>query len=394
MPLASGSKVTLAYIAESTRGTTPGSGTPSTLRSTGRNVNLTKNALESAEVRSTGLTADVRHGFNSIEGSIGFQLSLVDYDDLMEWALRGTWTTVTITSTTTLDLVTGSGDFTLTRAAGSWVTDDVRPGDFITLSGFSNSGNNANWRVTNVTATVLTCYDGDGAATTEGPVGATATWPGQRIDLANALTTWSLERIFDYGGGTKQYQLFTGVACNSLQFSVSPEAIITGTANVLGIAGGSMSGTTSLPGTPGAPSANAPFAAFDGSLFEAGTPIAVITGIDFSVNNNRSVEPVVGSKFTPDIFDGTNRVTGTVTAFLEDTNTLYNKFVNETESEIYLDFQTADGSQWLNFVFPRVKYNGASIDPPQNGAVPQSMPFEALEDDTYATSLWVQRSNT
>jgi hypothetical protein len=390
MALASGSQAVLAYIKESTRGTTPGTGTPSFLRATSRNVNLSKNTLESSEVRSTGQRADVRHGFRQIDGSIGFQLSLTDFDDLFEWAMRDTWGAVTISSTGNLTITTGSGDFTLTRTTGSWVTDTVRPGDFITLSGFSTGANNATWRVTAVTATDLTLYDGAGDAVNEGPTGATAAYPGKRIDLGNTLTTWSIERQFL---DITQYQLFAGVACNSLGLSISPEAIVTGTASVLGMTGGDIVGTTGLPNTPSAASSNEPFAAFDGTLFEAGSPIALVTSMDFTANHNRSLEPVVGATGSPDVFDGTTAVTGTVTAFLEDTSGLYTKFANETESSIYLDLQSPDGTQWLNFVFPRVKYQSADIDPPQNGAVPQSMAFEALEDATYQTSFWVQRSN-
>ena len=68
-----------------------------------------------------------------------------------------------------------------------------------------------------------------------------------------------------------------------------------------------------------------------------------------------------------------------LTAFLDDTYGIYDKYEGETESSLWVTLESADASEWIQIVMPRVKFNGADIDPPQSGAVPVPTPYEALE---------------
>jgi hypothetical protein len=62
---------------------------------------------------------------------------------------------------------------TITRDSGSWVTDGFAIGDLVTLANAENSANNASWRITGVTATVLTIGAGGLTANADD---TTATW--------------------------------------------------------------------------------------------------------------------------------------------------------------------------------------------------------------------------
>ena len=73
MAIASGASVGLSYVAEVTRGTTPGGPTMLELRSTSRNINATRRPLQSAERRSNRQIQDFRHGFKEVTGGIGFE---------------------------------------------------------------------------------------------------------------------------------------------------------------------------------------------------------------------------------------------------------------------------------------------------------------------------------
>src|ERR1700743_1656332 len=126
MATASGNRVQLCYAAETTHGTTPGSPTWKTLRSTTRNVNLKKNILESAEGRPDRNRKDVRHGFQQINGTVGMEFSLSAYDDFLASLLGGTWTAVTVSGSPNFSVTTASK---FTRSAGSWITDGFLPGD-------------------------------------------------------------------------------------------------------------------------------------------------------------------------------------------------------------------------------------------------------------------------
>jgi hypothetical protein len=347
----------------------------SPLRATARSINLEKAALESAEVDPDGQENDVRHGFNRVVGSPGYQLGMVDFDDMIEFAFGGTYQTV-VTTGTPNQAVDGSAK-TFTRDGGSNITDGFRPGDIIRTSGFSNTGNNGDFRVTTVTALVLTVLDPLAVMVTEGSASSrTVLLPGRRIDVSPTLLSYMVERAFS---GVNQYQPFNGCATDQITLNVSPEGIIGGTINILGMSAGAMAVNSAGVAAVAANSGSSPFAAFDGSVYEGGALVAVVTSLEWTLARNRSLSPVVGSKFSPDVFEGTAKGNGTSTFFFESA-TQFNKFVNETESSIWFDL--VDPSNPLNFhniVYPRVKYMGGPMDPPQEGPVPLEMPFRTLK---------------
>lgn len=360
-----------------------------TMRVTSKAVNLEAEELESEEVDvDTRQISDVRQGFNRIVGSPGFQFSRLDFDDLIEIAQGGDWTEPT--PVTGINLGITSGTKILDRATGSWVTDGYRPGDIIEVAGFANGANNRNWRVLVVSTLNLTLYDPTSAIITEAAgAGRTVSLKGKRIDVGLTLETMYVERQFL---SVTKYQKFNGVAINELSFSVVPRSIVTGTLGLLGMSSPAFANSSGSTLAPLAKSSASPYSAFVGNLLEGGSLIAVVTGLEWNMNNNRTLEAVVGSKFSPDVFEGDARIDGTLTAFFEN-DALFEKFRLETESTIFLELSDPDGTNFASIVFPRVKYNNAGMDPPQRGPVPQNIPFKALLHSTYLTSMWVQMSH-
>lgn len=363
------------------------------LRGTTRALNLEKATLESDEVRSDLQVADVRHGFNRVVGSPGFELSSQSYDDLLEVMFGGTWTAVTTVSGVNISADTSTKKFT--RASGSFVTDGYRPGDIVRVTGFSNA-NDADWQVTAVSATELTVSDPDGVmVTVSSGSGRTIAYPGKRLDLGTNLKTLTIERAF---AGVGKYQAFRGCALTRLALGIRPEAIVSGTFDILGMIAAAMSGS-SISGTTASPRlTTTPLASFEGSIYEGGSVAAVVTGLDVDLNANRSLAAVIGSKYSPDVYQGRIEAGGTLVAFFED-ETMLNKFVNETESSIYVKLEDpAAPTTFISLVIPRVKYTGAMIDPPQVGPLPLQMPFRALVPTSTpatgaASCITIQRSN-
>lgn len=368
------------------------------IRATARAVNLEKNILESAEVRADRQKSDVRHGFNRVVGSPGFELSLQSFDELLELMLGRAWVAVTAVSGVNIGINTGTK--IIDRASGSFITDGYRKGDIVRTTGFANSANNADWMVLTVAALQLTVADPDGVIVTEAAAGArTVTYPGKRLDVGTVLSTMTVERAF---AGIVQYQVFKGVCVNQGSISVRPEAIVGGTMTLLGMSASPLSGTPISAVDPFPRPITTPFAAFDGKMFEGTGLIAVATSVDLAFANNRALAPVIGSKFSPDVFEGTVDLTGTLTALFE-TAALLNKFINETESSMYIKLQDPQTpTNFMVLVFPRVKYTGGMIDPPQEGPVPISMPYRALVQTGLAAAggasvsscFTIQRSNT
>ena len=353
-----------------------------TLRATSRQLDVTKDILESEEVRASRQVADQRHGFRSAEGSVGVEMSLVSYSDMLRAAFAADdWTYIDLSATGNLGITEATpttGKATIDRATDNWEDDGIRPGDIVSTTGFLDPGNNRQWRVISVTDQNMVVDDPEnGAATEAAAAGPVITFPGARIDIGTGTPrTFTFQQRFD---GVTQYRTFTGVAVNSLGFNITPEAIVGGDMELLGMDGSAMVPTPINPLVPIAPPLNAPFAAFDGALYEGGERNGVVTSVEMTLNNNYSLEPVVGEYGSPGVFDGTMTLEGTLTVFLEDGD-LYNKFFNETESSLWVRLQDPnDAADFMSVVVPRVKFNTSEIDPPQSGPVPITMGMVGLE---------------
>lgn len=207
-------------------------------------------------------------------------------------------------------------------------------------------------------------------------------------------TTPKYFSIEDAATDIAQFRLFTGMAVSSLAVSIRPNQMVTGTFSMVGkdmtIAG------TSVDAVKTASTGNAPFDAYSGALSigNAGGALssaAIVTGIDFTINNALAPTFVVGSSSTPQLEYGMATVEGTITAYFEDA-ALINRFINETESALQVSVDDPTGASDYTWLFPRVKINGADVpvDNPTSRII--SLPFVALYDATEATNLKLTRS--
>jgi len=207
-------------------------------------------------------------------------------------------------------------------------------------------------------------------------------------------TTPKFFSIEDAATDITQFRLFTGMAVSSLAVSIRPNQMVTATFSMVG-KDMTISGT-SVDATKTAASGNAPFDAYSGALSigNAGGSLsssAIVTGIDFTLNNALAPTFVVGSASTPQLEYGMATVEGTITAYFEDA-ALVNRFINETESGLQVVVDDPTGASDYTWLFPRVKINGASVpvDGPTSRII--TLPFVALYDTTEATNIKLTRS--
>jgi microcystin-dependent protein len=207
-------------------------------------------------------------------------------------------------------------------------------------------------------------------------------------------TTPKYFSIEDAATDITQFRLFTGMAVSSMAISIRPNQMVTATMSMVG-KDMTISGT-SVDAVKTASSTNAPFDAYSGALSigNAGGSLsasAIITGIDFTINNSLAPTFVVGSASTPQLEYGMASVEGTITAYFENA-TLINRFINETESGIEVSVDDPTGSSDYTFLFPRVKINGADVpvDGPTSRVI--TLPFVALYDTTEASNIVLTRS--
>jgi len=180
---------------------------------------------------------------------------------------------------------------------------------------------------------------------------------------------------------------FPGCVISSWSVTVEPNAMVTGSFSVMGK---TMKTTQTLDGAV-TKASNAPFDSFSGYIREATSDptssdnIAVVTGVDFSVENNLTPLQVVGARQAQGLAEGRANVTGNLSAYFASSE-LLNRFLNETET--MLEFQLVDeSSNTLTFSFPRIKFTGSDISVDGEGPVTMSLPFTALVPSTSPMSV-------
>lgn len=217
------------------------------------------------------------------------------------------------------------------------------------------------------------------------------TWATNTLKVGTTPKFFSIE---DAATDIAQFRLFTGMSVSSLAVSIRPNQMVTGTFSMVG-KNMAISGT-SVDAVKTASSGNQPFDAYSGALSigDAGGALAaaaIVTGIDFTINNALAPTFVVGSSTTPQLEYGMATIEGTITAYFEDA-TLINRFLNETQTALQVVVDDPTGASDYTFLFPRVKINGADVpvDNPTSRII--TMPFVALYDATEATNLKLTRS--
>lgn len=211
-------------------------------------------------------------------------------------------------------------------------------------------------------------------------------------DVVKIGTTPKYFTIEDAAEDISQYRTFTGMAVSGMSVSIAPNQMVSTTFDMVGKDMTQAATTASTGGTPTAASSNQPFDSYSGTISDGGSAVSIVTSIDFSIQNSLAPTFVVGSDAAQSLEYGRAVVEGTMTVYYEDA-TLINKFLNETESTIEVSVDDPTGANSYTFLFPRVKYNGASV-PVQN---PQSrlitMPFVGLYDATEATNIKLTRTS-
>lgn len=218
-----------------------------------------------------------------------------------------------------------------------------------------------------------------------------STFATNTLKVGSVLKTFSIE---DSMADVGVFRMFTGVTVGQLSISVAPNQMVNTTFNLVGKDVNTT--TVSAKPTKVQPSGNAPFDSCSGSvrIGNAGgspTAVATITGIELNISNDTSAAFVVGDCSATGLEYGMATVTGTITAFFED-QTLYNRFVNETETVIEFTLSNAANNRPYTFTIPRAKFNSGDL--PVSGPKSRILTanFSGIYDATSNTVLQVTRT--
>jgi hypothetical protein len=213
------------------------------------------------------------------------------------------------------------------------------------------------------------------------------TWATNVLKVGTTPKFFSIE---DYAADIDQSRVFTGMSVSTMGISLAPNQMVTTT---FGMVGKDMT-ISATEKTQDAASGAAPFDAYSGDIsignVGGSSPVAIVTALDFTLNNSYAPTFVIGDDSAPSLEYGRAEVEGTMTAYFEDA-ALIDRFINETETEIEVSVNDPTGANSYTFTFPRVKINSADVgvDGPTSRMV--SMSFVALYDTTEGTNLKITR---
>ena len=213
------------------------------------------------------------------------------------------------------------------------------------------------------------------------------TWATNVLKVGTTPKFFSIE---DYAADIDQARVFTGMSVSTIGISLAPNQMVTTT---FGMVGKDMT-MSATEKTQDAASGAAPFDAYSGDIsignVGGAAPVAIVTALDFTLNNSYAPTFVIGDDSAPSLEYGRAEVEGTLTAYFEDA-ALINRFLNETETEIEVSVDDPTGANSYTFQFPRVKINSADVgvDGPTSRMI--SMSFVALYDATEETNLKITR---
>jgi hypothetical protein len=389
MPQAAGVFKQLSYKAEVTYGLVPAAAAAQSLRRVTSDLSLTKQTYQSAEIRTDQQMQDFRHGVRSVDGTLAGELSPATYADWIDAALRRDRTAGVAITAISMTIAGSGPTYTLTRAAGDYLTGGIKRGDVIRLSvGTLNAANiSKNLLVTAVTALVLTVRVLNGVAmVAEGPIASTTvTVIGKKTfapTTGHTNKSFSVEHWFS---DVAQSEVYSGCQPTKIDISLPPTGLATISIPIMGQ--NVTTATAQYFTSPTAATVTGLTAAVNGDILVGGVAVATLTGLSLSIESNRSGDPVVGSNVIPTRFPGRIVVSGQATAYFEDA-VLRDAFLAETEIEI-LVVLTSDETATSNFIaftLPRCKLGGSSKSDGEGGIV-QTIPFQALLPTTGGTGI-------
>jgi hypothetical protein len=392
MSLAEGVQARIAYKAHSTGVITPGTSPDlstdpgatgaQTLRRVSSSLNLTKTTYQSGEIRSDRQIADYRHGPRKVEGSVSGELSALTYQDFFEASTRGTWAAAITASESDFTSAAFDADAsTVTFASGNPVTKGFRIGDLMRFANLATAGNNAtNFLITGFGGTTNETVSIYPAPTTETADTAFTVTAFKSLEIPSSGFVSRLFAIEEYSSDVDIARVFSECRIGGFNLKIPATGMATIEFPLMGRDMTSYeSGSAPFFTSPTDVTTTNVMASVNGLLRVGGTNVAVVTGLDMSLNLSPSSDPVAGSNLVPEIFLGRANLTGNITAFFENL-TLVNDFTDETEIDllVYLTGSSDAGAQAMTFYLPRLKFGAADL--PLQGEAGQTitLPFQAL----------------
>ena len=342
--------------------------------------NLTKDTYGNNEIVQHQQGTGITHGLRKVAADLKGILSPGTYSTLMASILRKDFTATAAITGASITIAGTGPSYTVTRAAGSFLTDGIKIGDVVRLSvGSLNAANiNKNMLVTNVVALVLTVVViNRSALVAEGPItGTTITVPGKKSLVPLTGHTSDYWTVEDWQSDISQSETFTDVVFGAMDIGLPS----TGNATI-GISGPGLNrtiGGAQILTSPTAETTTNPLAAVNGMLIVNGSVAANVTGVSIKVDGKAAaMGAVVGSNVSPDVQRGRVDVTGQFTALYQDA-TISTLFDNATDLSLVcvITDSALAAADFITISMSAITLSGDSKDDGEKGTI-RTYPFTA-----------------
>ena len=306
------------------------------------------------------------HGPKKVAAAIKALLSPGTYSDLVSALLRRDYAAVTAITGLSMTIAASGSFYTITRGAGSWLTDGIKVGMVgrLTAGTFNANNLNKNFQVVDMTALALTVRVLNNLTmTAEGPIaGGTFTVPGKVTYAANSGHTniyYTFEEWYsDIAQSERSQDVQIGQA--SLTIPGSGNASIEFSGEGLDQTQGAAAYFTA----PSSESTTDVCSGATGALTLNGAVLATVTNLSYTINGQvEALEGVVGTNVRPDVGRDKVLVQGSVTLFFED-YTVPSLFTGENEFTLVHATTAGAGAaaEFFAGCLPRVKLSSMSPD--------------------------------
>lgn len=358
-------RVALRRVAESTWGVTPATPTLLPLRFTSESLNYNADFITSEEIRADRMTPDTIQVSSSAAGDINGEWSYGSYDDLIEAALYGTWTTSgsVLGPVTDVAIVKTAGTpntWSLTQVAAALASQSWTVGQFVKVEGFSTAGT-FYAEITSIAAGTLgiapltdVASEAAGDSVTITPLNYVRNGTTKRsFTIQKAFTDLATPELWNFTGArisTWNLELATGSILNTTFGVMAKDAQMT-ESQFAGATVGSASTTSVLNAVD-----NIASIVFDG---DPGGSTFYFNSLSINLDNQLRGQEAVGTLGYIGVEAGRLAITGSIELYFENSS-LFDKFRAATTFSLSFLAQDVAGNTYI-VTIPRAKYTQMEI---------------------------------
>lgn len=351
--------------------------------------NLEKQTYTNNEIVAHQQSTGVVHGLRSTKLALNGVLSPSSYAAMAASLLRKAFV-AGVSATAQSITISGTGPYTVARAAGSFLTDGFKVGDVarLTVGSFNVANINKNLLIEAVTGPNITVIPVNGSTmVAEGPIASsTIAVQGKKTWVPTTGHTQEYWTMEEWHSDITQSALYTDVMIGSLDIGLPSSGNATVAFNMVGLQA-AFSASQVLT-TPTAATTSPVLSAVNGVVLANGSKVGLITGATIKIDGKAAnIGGVVGSNQSPDIQRGRVEVSGQMTVFFQDG--VFRGFFDAATvigATIVVADSSLAASDFVAFTIPALKFAQANVDDGEKGLI-LTMPFVAQIDSTGGAGL-------